>query len=61
MIMETTIEDLLKPLQCPKTYGELLASGVPHKGGLAQLAAAESARELLLTVALPRSLSDGAL
>jgi len=35
------VEDLLEPLPTPKTYTELLQEGVPHKGGLAQLASAE--------------------
>ena len=36
------ISDLLKPLDNPKSYTQLLLDGVPHKGGLAQLAAAET-------------------
>ena len=34
-----------------KTYSDLLAEGVPHQGGLKQLASAEKTGELLSTIA----------
>ena len=36
------IAHLLEPLDNPKSYTQLLQEGVIHKGGLAQLAAAET-------------------
>jgi hypothetical protein len=37
-----TLEELLEPISGPtKTYIEILASGIKHAGGLAQLARAE--------------------
>lgn len=37
-----TLEKLLEPSGAPaKTYTQLVVEGVPHKGGLADLAAAE--------------------
>lgn len=40
--MADKIEDILTPGTAPaKTYTQLIAEGVPHQGGLAQLAEAE--------------------
>jgi len=36
------LADVLEPLTNPKSYTQLLQEGVQHKGGLAQLAAAET-------------------
>jgi len=40
--LNNSLADLLEPLTNPKSYTQLLQEGVQHKGGLAQLAAAET-------------------
>jgi hypothetical protein len=40
--LNKSLADLLEPLTNPKSYTQLLQEGVQHKGGLAQLAAAET-------------------
>jgi hypothetical protein len=41
MTTKDPIDKLLDPDDDAKSFAELLADGVPHKGGLAQLAQAE--------------------
>jgi hypothetical protein len=44
-VCQSTISALLELLQVTKSYSQLLAEGVPHRGGLAMLAAAEKLKK----------------
>jgi hypothetical protein len=46
------IEKLLEPEDDSKTFSQLLAEGVPHKGGLGQLASAERTSSVKLLAEL---------